>query len=246
MSFFVSEVVVAEPVAWINVPAGAYQPLYGSSNAKKKELIKVSAFEVVKQPVTNKEYLAFVKRHSEWRRDQVKSVFADKRYLQHWKSATEIGVSKNLKEPVVNVSWFAANAYCENQNARLPTTDEWEYLASQDDATDRDQIILAWYSKPNDGSPRKSGTVFEGKLGIHDMYGKIWEWTSDFNSSLMTGESREDSTLSRAMFCGAGAIGAAKPSEYTTFMRFAFRTSLKGQYSQPALGFRCARDKRSL
>ncbi len=157
-----------------------------------------------------------------------------------------VGSQKQLKQPVVNVSWFAAQAFCEYQDGRLPSTDEWEFLASQDESIRRDETILNWYSKPSKGESNDSGGIFVGKFGIRDMYGKIWEWTLDFNSSFVTGESREDTSLSRAMFCGAGSIGSANPSEYATFMRFAFRTSLKGNYALPALGFRCAKDVRSL
>lgn len=141
---------------------------------------------------------------------------------------------------MVNVSWFAANAYCEAQDGRLPTTDEWEYLASQEDASRRDEAILNWYSKPNDKKGRP-GPGYIGKYGVTDMFGKIWEWTSDFNSTFVTGESREDTSLSRSLFCGAGSAGSSDPTAYATFMRFAFRSSLRGGYALPNLGFRCAK-----
>ena len=52
---------------------------------------------------------------------------------------------------MVQVSWFAASAYCEAQGARLPTWNEWEYAAAADE-TRRDarkdpvwrERILAW------------------------------------------------------------------------------------------------------
>ncbi|HEX4922550.1 MAG TPA: formylglycine-generating enzyme family protein [Bdellovibrionales bacterium] len=239
---------------WIAVRGGRYKPLFTESEADPKGLfslkqnakrapkdVEVAGFLIGRDLVTNAQFLKFTKKNPDWRRDRVKPIFADQGYLRHWRSAVDAGPKKRLAEPVVNVSWFASNAYCEWAGGRLPATDEWEYLASLDDASARDAAILSWYAKPA-GEPLPSGPTFIGKSGARDMYGKVWEWTSDFNSSMVTGESREDTGLSRSMFCGAGSIGATNPSDYATFMRFAFRTSLKGNYALPALGFRCAKD----
>ena len=57
----------------------------------------------------------------------------------------------------------------------------------------------------------------------------------------MTGESRGDTTLERNLFCAGGALSAGDPSNYAAFMRYAFRSSLKGNYAVGNLGFRGAR-----
>ena len=71
----------------------------------------------------------------------------------------------------------------------------------------------------------------------------IWEWTSDFNSAIVTGDARSDTGLERQLFCGAGSLGAKDPSNYPAFMRFGFRSSLKAGYAIHNLGFRCASDR---
>ena len=45
-----------------------------------------------------------------------------------------------------------------------------------------------------------------------------------------------------ALFCGSGGARAIDPSDSATFMRYAFRSSLKARYTVRNLGFRCARD----
>ena len=43
-------------------------------------------------------------------------------------------------------------------------------------------------------------------MGVYDMFGTIWEWTEDFSSVMMSGESRKDNTTNETLFC-AGASG---------------------------------------
>ena len=92
----------------------------------------VAAFRLRTLPVTNGEFLAFVRAHPEWRRDRVAKVFADRSYLRHWARADALGAAARAAQPVTYVSWFAANAYCKSENARLPSWHEWELSAAAD------------------------------------------------------------------------------------------------------------------
>jgi formylglycine-generating enzyme required for sulfatase activity len=85
-------------------------------------------------------------------------------------------------------------------------------------------------------------STFRNVFGIWDMHGLVWEWVSDFNTALVTGESRADSGLDRQLFCGSGSSGASDFSDYAAFMRYAYRSSLRGNYTVANLGFRCAED----
>jgi formylglycine-generating enzyme required for sulfatase activity len=150
---------------------------------------------------------------------------------------------------VTNVSWFAAKAFAAALEKRLPTTAEWEYAAAagftQVDGTadaEFSQAILRWYSTPAPDMLANAGSGRANAYGIRDLHGLVWEWTSDFNSALMTGDARGDTGLERRLFCGAGSIGSSNPSDYAAFMRFGFRSSLRAGYTVPNLGFRCARN----
>ena len=50
------------------------------------------------------------------------------------------------------------------------------------------------------------------------------------------------SGIDRKLYCAGGALGATDTRNYAAFMRYAFRSSLKGNYTVPNLGFRGARD----
>lgn len=229
------------------VKGGKYKPLYGSEN--NSDELTVAPFYIDRYPVTNRSFLQFVKENPKWRRSKVKRLFADANYLKNWESDLILGPNALPDAPVTNISWFAAKAYCEYYGKRLPTVAEWELVAQAsaklaDGSKDPNYIkqILEWYSKPTQKIIPVVGHNEKNFWGVYDMHGLVWEWTSDFFSALVTGESRGDSGLERNLFCGSGSVGASDFKNYPAFMRFAFRSSLKANYTTNNLGFRCAKD----
>ena len=104
------------------------------------------------------------------------------------------------------------------------------------------QRILDWYAAPNKSPLPQANTYPNNFYGIQALHGLIWEWNEDFNNSMFTGESRGDSGIERNLFCAGGAVSSTDVRNYAAFMRYAFRSSLKGNYTTVNLGFRCAKD----
>lgn len=226
------------------IKGGSYVPLYG----KNQEKVKVKDLHMDVYPVTNAEFLNFVKKNKKWQKSNVKSIFADENYLVKWKNDTILSADTKPNSPVTNVSWFAANAYCDCQGKRLATVDEWEYvgMANQTMADARkletyNQMILDWYEKPKTYQ-NEIGHTFKNYHGVYDLHGLVWEWTADFNSILITGESRSDAAENKNLFCGSGSLNATDLMNYAAFIRYAFRGSVKADYSVQNLGFRCVKD----
>lgn len=229
------------------ISSGEFRPLF----AKKDEpAIKIAGFSLDKTPVTNAQYLDFVRAHPHFRRTFILSLYADENYLSHWQRNSDneyLPSPGNFSTPVVHVSWFAAQAYCRAQGKHLPNTAQWERTAQanheREDAR-RDpaytQQLLNWYAKPTPEHLMNVGSGLANVYGVHDLHGLIWEWTSDFNAVLSSGESRGDSTTDNQFFCGGAAAGSADPNDYATFMRYAMRASLSARYTLANLGFRCA------
>lgn len=242
--------ICATTVLWSQSPSviiqrGTYVPLYGT---KDKKPTQVESFKIDVYPVTNAQYLAFLKQNPAYSRSKIKGLFADKSYLSQWTSDFNFGKSNQPNAPVTNISWFAAKKYCDCQGKRLPTMDEWEYVAMADekktDARSKESFnkyILSWYEKPKTYL-NPVGHTFKNYWGVYDMHGLVWEWTADFNSLFLSGESRKDKDTDKNLFCGSGSINATDLMNYAAFMRYAFRGSLKAQYSSKNLGFRCAQD----
>jgi formylglycine-generating enzyme required for sulfatase activity len=228
----------------VKIKGGEYIPLYGRDSIK----VSINDFSIDVYPVTNKEYLDFVKKYPKWQKSKAVKLFVDESYLRDWKSDTILNKNQKLNSPITNISWFAAKNFCECQGKRLPTVDEWEYVAmankTQADARklkSYNEFILSWYEKPKTYS-NSIGSTFKNYWNVYDLHGLVWEWTSDFNSVLITGESRKDVDKDSNLFCGSAAVNATDLMNYAAFMRYAIRGSLKAKYTMKNLGFRCVKD----
>jgi formylglycine-generating enzyme len=210
--------------------------------------VVVTPFRLRVTPVTNAEFLAFVTAHPDWRRDRTPIVFAEPRYLSQWQSADALGTNAKSDQPVTQVSWFAAQAFCASEGARLPTWNEWEFAAAADatrtdarsDPAWREQI-LSWYSRPSTAPlPPVGGTP--NVYAVRDLHGMVWEWVDDFNALLVASDSRDQNDPDRLKFCGAGALNLRDRENYAVLMRIAMLSALNAADTTANLGFRCAKD----
>jgi formylglycine-generating enzyme required for sulfatase activity len=246
-----------KPAPEVLVPAGTFRALQAPATAKNdgapantvKSDDRVGAFWLDENPVTNEEFRRFVSLQPRFRKGHISPLFADAGYLAHWAAPLELGKDALPRQPVVHVSWFAAKAYCQSIGKRLPTEREWEYAASasetladaRTDAATKERI-LAWYSKPSSRPLPEVGQSPKNYYGVRDLHGLVWEWVLDWNSTLVSSDSRSSGNKDTQAFCGAGALGFSDTNDYAAFMRRAFRSALTAEYTTQSLGFRCARD----
>lgn len=229
----------------VRVPAGNYAPLLRAKD--EPETQAVAAFLIDARPVTNGEFLEFVRANPKWRRRAVAPLFADEGYLAHWSGELQLGPLAPADSPVVNVSWFAARTYASWRGKRLPTVAEWERIAavgfdSEAGAKEPDYLnaALGWFGQPTSSPLPSVGGGRPNFHGVRDLLTLVWEWVDDFNTAMVTGESRADTGLDRTFFCGAGSVGARDLTNYPAFMRAGMRSALRAGYVVPNLGFRCA------
>jgi iron(II)-dependent oxidoreductase len=106
----------------------------------------------------------------------------------------QVPLQENL--PVVHVSWFEADAYCNWAGRRLPTEAEWEVAASGepiearnalstrrrhfpwgDSLSTEERANLDWRAGgPVDVGAHEAG---DSAFGCRQMIGNVWEWTAD-------------------------------------------------------------------
>lgn len=249
-SLALASLLAVGPVAageWVRLPGGEFQSVLRYEDTGGK--VQVAPFELQKRPVTNAEFAAFVRDNPEWRRDQVAALFADRRYLERWAGPTDPGPEAKPEQPVVLVSWFAAQAYCEAQGGRLPTWNEWEYAAAADETrTDARadpawrERILSWYAVPSSQPLPEVGRSPANAYGVQDLHGVVWEWVDDYAAMLVSADNRDQGDPDLTRFCGAGALSMDDRENYAVLMRVAMLSALQARDTTRNLGFRCARD----
>ena len=233
--------------AYATVAGGSFMSLLPPDGKRGKAVVADFSMRVL--PVTNAEFARFMQLHPVWRRDRIAGgSMADTQYLQAW-LAGSLPVKTQLLQPVTSVSWFAAQAYCQAEGARLPTWHEWEYAAAAN-ATRRDArtdplwraLILDWYGQTSKTLP-PVGSTAKNVYGVQDLHSVIWEWVDDFGALMVSGDNRTQGDPDVARFCGAGAISANDRENYPVLMRMAMLSSLSAASTNRNLGFRCVRDR---
>ena len=231
------------------IAGGTYRPLYAAAGDAP---VHVAAFALDRMPVTRGDFLAFVRANPSWRRSAVRPAVAGRGYLANWAGDLDAGDATDRRRPVTAVSWFAGKAYCESLGKRLPTLDEWEFVAAASetraDATRDPRFVrrlLALYAqRPSSGILPPVGAGFRNVHGVRDLHGGAWEWTLDFNGAAAAHDAHDPARRGIAHehmpSCASAAIGATDQTNYPSFLRFAFRAALSSQSTVLTLGFRCA------
>ncbi len=175
-------------LVWLSYPAGVRRIGHNSEmggfaydNEMPRHRQFVEAFEIAERPVTNGEFLAFIRdggyrRPDHWLADgwqQVKDEgwTAPLYWVQRddgWYHMTLGGlVPVDENAPVCHVSFYEADAYARWAGARLPSEAEWEIAAEGADI--EGNFVESGHLQP----------VAKAADGVvpSQLYGDVWEWT---------------------------------------------------------------------
>jgi len=171
----------------IPIPAGDC-PIGASVSHEGAHKPKVDAFGMAAYPVTNQDYKRFLEATNHPAPER--NVFESKYRLWNGRDFPAV----IARQPVVNVSWGDATAYCQwltktsGKNYRLPSEEEWE-LAARGGLKKKtypwgDQIDkkMAWYGQKWNGLQTLQNVDYgkSNDYGLYGMAGNIWQWTADW------------------------------------------------------------------
>ncbi len=188
LTFTVEDHVVT-PEGMVLIPEGKFQLGSISGQAGNVEQaghpVYLDAFYIDKYEVTNIQYKKFVDANPEWQKEHIDSKFHDGNYLVNWSGNTY--PSEKADHPVIYVSWYAAAAYAEWVEKRLPTEAEWEKAARGGVEGQK----YPWGNSIDDnkanytlnvgvtGSTTPVGDYPTNGYGLYDMVGNVLEWCLD-------------------------------------------------------------------
>lgn len=195
----------------------------------------MSSFLMDEHPVTNEEFLAFLKSSNYEPSDT-------SNFLKHWKNKQPRKGEE--KFPVTYVSYEDARAYAAWAGKRLPTELEWQYAAQT-------SSLNQWPWK-NGGPSKNNSNLGDGKLypvgkyqkgvnpfGLTDLVGSVWQLTDDvYQSSSYTYIIIKGGSYFKPTSSWWYVQGGPRELHYRQFL---LRVS-QGFERNSTVGFRCARD----
>jgi len=196
------------PLGMVKIPSGkfVFKTTHGDDfipypKFNEGKSFDIDSFYMDKNPVTNKQFNAFLMKTHYVPKDKAN-------FLKNWKNGKIPLGQENY--PVVYVSYEDAQAYAEWAGKRLPTEVEWQYAAQtsalnewpwiQKNPVKRvDQVVTGTLTVSNvEGIDPECCNLGDGKLypvgkypkganpyGLEDLVGCVWQLTNDvyFNGS---------------------------------------------------------------
>lgn len=145
--------------------------------------------------------------------------------------------------PIVNVSWHAAQTFCRWAGTRLPTEAEWEYAVQL--GSERinihpfdEQSYLSSTTKP-------VGNDAPSIIGLHDIHGNVSQWIADWYDPKYYSRVA-DAVAADPQGPDTGTLRVIRGSSwYSNPMqaRTSFRGNFGPDYGLNTIGFRCVLDE---
>jgi formylglycine-generating enzyme required for sulfatase activity len=216
----------------VNIPGGTFTMGGVEANEGPVHTVVIKPFQLSKYEVTFDQYDAFA-------RETNRPLPAD----NGW------GRGNN---PVINVSWYDANAYVQWLNSkadakfRLPSEAEWEYACRGGTGNltycgSNDLNSVAWFAENSNAKVHSVGQKQANGYGLFDMSGNVWEWTEDCYHDSYVGAPNDGAAWTTGGSCDMRVFRGGSWNYAPQFLRAAFRGRMIPTKGGTLLGFRVAR-----
>ncbi len=224
----------------VRIPAGTFWQ--GADERRRvwtwespRHEVTLQEFWIATTPITNEQYRRFVEDKGA-------------RAPESWKQRD----LNQPDQPVVDVSWLEATAFCEWAGLRLPSESEWEFACRAGSDThywsgdaESDLERVGWYGRNSDGHPQPVGKKPANPHGLFDTHGNVWEWCRDETE----GDPNSTTDYEKAPREGSPLFGTGAVSrvvrggswfDHAGFCRSAFRAGFHRAHRGDDVGFRPA------
>ncbi len=193
------EIVGPAGITLVWVPGGSFMmgSEVGYVDQKPVHRVELSGFWIGKTEVTNEQYAAFLNDAGPDDASEWLEVDDEDCEIERTGGRYEAKSGRG-DHPVVEVSWYGAEAYCEHYGFELPTEAQWEYAARGPDSLrypwgdEWQPDRLCWDENQGPGGrtfPVGSFPSGASWCGALDMAGNVWEWCADWYDSDYYGSS---------------------------------------------------------
>jgi formylglycine-generating enzyme required for sulfatase activity len=257
----------SDGMVMVYVPAGEFE--MGSEVGERNEFplhsVYLEAFWIDQTEVTNAMYAAFLNEQGNQAENGAAWFAAEDEDALIERSGGQWAPKNGYADhPVIEVTWYGAQAYCQWAGRRLPTEAEWEKSARGEDGRTYpwgdifdcrkgnfdDERILDDDVVPGgercDGFERTApgGSFPQGAslYGALDMAGNVWEWGADWYDADYYANSPPENPQGPSSGENRVLRGGSWETNSILFVRTADRHGSYPTSTEYHIGFRCAMD----
>lgn len=193
---------------------------YSDKDALPVHLVDIDSFYITRYEITISQYKQYAKTVGV-------------------KLPSEFPLDKPGDYPAVEITWQEAIDYCNCFGYRLPTEEEWEYVATggnkrqlyagTNDPMEVDKYSVNLYNSDDSSAP--VGSKLPNRFGVYDLSGNVDEWIGDFYPDYAN-KKMADLSLNKLRIIRGGSFILSPIRNYT-------RTGVMYDQRSRRIGFRC-------
>lgn len=221
---------------------------FGSVEEKPAHKVVLRSFHLSRYEITEEEFALFRVATGRSAPDQGKPAGRLAAVNVKWIEAVEFCNWLSREEgltPVYEISRGQVAWDARKNGYRLPTEAEWEYASGAAFAAPTPQQTVrladrAWYADNAETKRHPVGLKAPNALGLHDLFGNVWEWCWDFyrgKYDAATADNPAGPREGRSRTIRGGAWNSS-----ADFLRLTARGFLRPDESNDYVGFRIARN----
>ncbi|MFL6409975.1 MAG: ergothioneine biosynthesis protein EgtB [Nitrososphaeraceae archaeon] len=263
---------IEKSAGMVQIPGGIYELGFNGDrfcydNETPEHKVYLNAYKIDVAPVSNGRFMEFIEdngygKSRYWLADGWDHVREENWAAPlYWECDSGMWMKKDFRglrkidpdEPVINISYYEADAYAKWAGKRLPTEAEWEKAASWNEERQKKSL----YPWGNDNPTPMHANLLESSLwgpsnigsypagrsyyGCHQMIGDVWEWTGS-EYTLYPGFKSKFSEYTDKWAINQKVLRGGSFATPTNQIRNTYRNYFKPHERIPFAGFRCAEE----